>query len=347
VSNTDDVLKEINKEMGGNIVSKASEAPTIDRIPTGVFPFDLAIGGGFPRGRASIVYGPEGSLKTTLALLAIAYMQKMEPHKKCVFVDIEASYDPAWGDKLGVDNDAMVYVQPDYAEQAIDIIDAFLYADDVGIIAVDSLAALIPANEAESSAEKASVGGAGLLISKFYRKATLAMAKAKKAGNAPTLIAINQIRMKIGVMHGNPETMPGGQAFKFFSSMTVRLYGKNEVVKSIHPTLPTYKLCSGVVKKWKVPITNTNFEFKLGLVTSPANGIQLGKCDDWNTLSTWMKKMGVLHKIEKGQGWICLEQEYKTLIELKEHVISDPELNDKLRALVFDTVIANGGLLDG
>ncbi len=128
--------------------------------------------------------------------------------------------------------------------------------------------------------------------------------------------------------------------------MTVRLYGKNEVVKTVHPTLPTYKVCSGVVKKWKVPITNTNFEFKLGLVNSPTNNVSVGQCDDWNTVSNWLKKMGILHKVEKGQGWVCEDATYNTLVELRQALLDDNTLDDHLRTMVFDTVIANGGLLD-
>lgn len=345
MSNINDILNKVKKEYGNSVGLKASDVPATERVPTGIFPFDLATGGGFPVGRASIIFGPESSMKTTLALLAVAYLQKTQPEKKCVFIDVEASYDPAWGAQLGINNEELVYIRPDYAEQAIDICEAFLYGDDVGIIVIDSLAALIPAKEVEDSAEKAIVGTAGLLISKFYRKATLALSKSRAEGRTPTLIAINQIRMKIGVLHGNPETMPGGQAFKFFSSLTIRLYGKNEVVKAVHPTLPTYKNVSGVIKKYKIPITNTNFEFKIGLVDSPANNVSVGQCDDWNSFSNWLKKMGILHKVETGQGWVCLDTEYKTLIELREAVEADIALNSKLRSLVFDTVIASGGIL--
>lgn len=343
MSGADDVLKEVEKQYGKNVASKGITLPAVDRIPTGIFPFDLASGGGFPTGRASIVFGPESSLKTTLALRAIATCQSYWPDKKAVFIDLENSYDPTWGAIQGVDNEAMIYVLPDYAEQAIDIIEAFMYADDVSVIVVDSLAAMIPANEADSSAEKASVGGAGLLISKFYRKATLALSKARKMGRMPTLICINQVRFKIGVMYGDPETMPGGQAFKFFSSMTVRLYGKDIMDKTVHKAMPTFKHCTGVIRKWKVPVNSKSFEFDMGVIEAPTHGVYLGEVDDWKVMQSYLKKFGLLAKGEKA-GWTLNGVSYKNLNEVRDALAGDDQLRIDVRQILFDTVEANGSI---
>ena len=227
MSKVKDIVKGINDEYGTSVAGEGVNWAEADRIPTGWFPFDLATGGGFPMGGVSIVYGPESSLKSTLALRAIAQCQILKPHLKCAFLDLEGAYEPSWGKTLGVDNSKLVYALPDYAEQVVDITIALLEAEDIGIVVIDSLAAMAPENEVVSSAEKASVGGSGLIISKFCRKLTTAINQAKRQGRYPLVIAINQIRHKIGVMYGNPETMPGGFAFKFASKMTVRLYGKD------------------------------------------------------------------------------------------------------------------------
>jgi recombination protein RecA len=346
VSNSDDVLKEIEKTFGQNVATVGVHVPDTTRIQTGIFPFDLATGGGFPKGRISIVYGPESSLKTTVALKAIATMQKLEPDKKCVFIDVESSYDPDWGASLGVDNDRLIYIMPDYAEQVVDICEAFLYATDVGLVVIDSLAALITTNEAESSAEKAVVGGSGLVVAKLYRKSTLAMAKAKREGLMPTLIAINQIRYKIGVMFGDPETMPGGQSFKFASSLTVRMYGKDQMDKKVHPTLPVYKHCSGIIKKSKVATTARNFEFDLGIVDMPDKNVTFGSCNDWNSLAHHLKAMGLLAKNELKGGWDLDGTNYPKLEAVKEAMYNDPVLNNKMRNTVI-SVALTGELPDG
>ena len=337
-----DVLTGMQKAYGVNVVGVGVNLDNPTRVPTGIFPFDLATGGGFPRGSISVPYGPESSLKTTLALKAVAMHQKIYPDQACVFVDAEASYNAEWGATLGVDNDSLVYVLPDTAEQVVDMVEGFLYASDCGIVVVDSLAALISSAEIENSAEKAVVGGAGLVVGKLYRKATLALNRARKEGRAPTLIAINQVRHKIGVMHGDPETMPGGWAFKFASAMTVRLYGKDEIDKKVNPVLPAWKVCSGVIKKWKVPIAARNFTFKMA--TLEREGYRVGDAYDWPTVSAYLKHQGHLEKAEK-KGWVCLGQEYATLNDIKARLEADFEFAVGTKALLVEEALENHNLL--
>lgn len=332
------IMKEMSKQYGDSVVSKGVEFEEMTRLPTGIFPFDLATGGGFPRGRISIVYGAESSLKTTMVLLAIATEQRVNPHMKCVFIDVENSYDPDWGATLGVNNDELIYVLPDHAEQVVDISEAFLYADDVSLVAVDSIAAMITTREAEKSAEGENPGSSGLVVGKLYRKVSLALLKTRKEGRMPAFIAINQIRMKIGVMFGNPETMPGGKPLLFASSLTVRMYGKDEMDKKVHPALPAYKAVSGVVKKWKVPITQKGFEFKLASLNIPAKKLTLGQCDDWNTVSTYLKEFGLLDKGEKGKGWVMFGTPYKTLEACQEALRDDKEFADEVKATLIESV---------
>ncbi len=344
MATTKSILKSIQDDYGEAVASEGVELVDETRIATGVFPFDLATGGGFPEGRISVVYGPESSLKTTIVLKAIANMQLLHPEKTCVFIDVEVAYNPEWGAKLGVDNDKLYYVIPDYAEQAVDIAEAFMYADDVGIVAIDSLAALITANEVDSSAEKAVVGGSGLVVGKLYRKVTLALGKAMKEGRKPTFIAINQIRYKIGVMFGDPEVMPGGVAFKFASSLTVRMYGKDELDKKISAVLPAWKLCTGIIKKYRVPIVARTFKFKLATMANPSKGLIVGMVSDWNTLFKYLKEFDMLVKIKN--GYTLSGTTFKTQVECKEAMLENPEWGGAIRAEVIKLAIEKGHIAD-
>jgi len=255
VATVTQLVNQMGKQYGENVVSLGVIPPLISgRIPTGFFGFDLQIGGGFPRGYGSIVYGMESSMKTTLVLKAIAQHQKIWPNQKCVFIDIEGHFDESWAILMGVDTTKLVYVLAEYAEQAVDISEAFLYADDIGLVVVDSLAAFCSANELKNSADVAVVGGAGLTIGKFYRKAGLALSHARRTGREPTIICVNQTRFKIGG-HGDPETMSGGVAFRFFAKLIIRTKGKDIKDSSADSDKPAWKECDAIIKKYKVPIT--------------------------------------------------------------------------------------------
>lgn len=328
------VVGSMKKEHGDSAVTKGSELVDVERLPTGVFPFDLASGGGFPRGRTSIIFGPESSGKTNLALMAIALEQKINPEMQNVFVDVERSYDAKWAARLGVDTGRLTVLHPEYAEQAVDMVDAVMQADDVSIVVLDSIAAMMTANEGESSAEKASVGGSSAVVGKLVRKATTNFGSQKRKGLFPTLLLINQIRHKIGVMFGDPETMPGGNSLKFASGLTVRLYGKGKVVKEIHPAIPAYKETKGVIKKHKVPIVSTGFEYDMLMI--PHEGHMPGHCEDWNTVSNYLRNMGGLGKTEDGKAWVMLGEEFKTLTAAKASLYSDVATEQKVKSHIIE-----------
>ena len=182
-------------------------------IPTGCLPVDIATGiGGIPRGRIVEIFGPESSGKTTLALHMIAEAQKQGGI--AAFVDAEHALDPVYAKKLGVNTDDLLISQPDYGEQALEIVDALVRSGAVDLIVIDSVAALVPKAEIEGDMGDAHVGLQARLMSQALRKLTANLNKSQTA-----LIFINQIRMKIGVMFGNPETTTGGNALKFYSTM--------------------------------------------------------------------------------------------------------------------------------
>lgn len=333
-----DLVKEMGKSYGKDIVTKGVPAFSYDRAPTGFFDFDLGTGGGFPRGKASIVYGPEGSGKTTLVLKAIAQHQKNHPEQKCVFVDIEGHYDPEWGSKLGIDNNALIYCMPESAEQTVDIVEAFLHADDVGMVGVDSLAAMISNNEQQSSADKMVVGGTGLIIGRLYRKCTKALNDARRAGRFPTLVCINQIRFKIGVTHGDPETMPGGKSVMFFASLIVRVYGKDENEPKVNKDLPAWKVISCIVKKKKIATISREFTVKMAII--PGTGIAVGSSYDWPTITRFLKEYGMLYKDEKASGGWWLEGiNYKLQDDIKDKLQTDNEFANTIKNKIFNMAI--------
>ncbi|MGM9986484.1 MAG: recombinase RecA [Bacillaceae bacterium] len=210
-------LKQIEKQFGkGSIMKLGEKTETqISTISSGSIALDAALGvGGYPRGRIIEVYGPESSGKTTVALHAIAEVQKQGG--QAAFIDAEHALDPAYAEKLGVDIDNLLLSQPDTGEQGLEIAEALVRSGAVDIIVVDSVAALVPKAEIEGEMGDAHVGLQARLMSQALRKLSGAINKSKTIA-----IFINQIREKVGVMFGNPETTPGGRALKFYS--TVRL----------------------------------------------------------------------------------------------------------------------------
>ena len=210
-------VQQIEKQFGKGAVMKldGDAKANIDGIPTGSLSLDIALGGsGIPRGRVLEIFGPESSGKTTLTLHIIASTQKMGG--VAAFIDAEHALDPSWAKRLGVKLDDLLVSQPDTGEQALEICELLVRSNAVDVIVIDSVAALIPRAEIEGEMGDSHVGLQARLMSQALRKLTGAISKSKC-----TVIFINQIREKIGVMFGNPETTPGGRALKFYSSVRI------------------------------------------------------------------------------------------------------------------------------
>ena len=211
------VLADIEKQFGKGAIMKlgSSEHMDIDVTSTGSLSLDIALGvGGFPKGRIIEIYGPESSGKTTIALHAIAEVQKNGG--RAAFIDAEHALDPVYAQKLGVNINELLLSQPDTGEQALEICDALVKSEAVSIVVIDSVAALVPQAEIEGEMGDSHVGLQARLMSQALRKLSGTISKTKT-----TAIFINQLREKVGVLFGNPETTPGGRALKFYS--TIRL----------------------------------------------------------------------------------------------------------------------------
>lgn len=207
-------MDQITKQFGDGSIMKLGEANKVDveLIPSGALSLDLALGGGYPKGRIIEIYGPESSGKTTLTLHAIAEVQRAGG--TAAFIDAEHALDPSYARRLGVDTDNLLVSQPDNGEQALEIAETLVRSNAVDLVVVDSVAALVPQAEIDGDMGDSHMGLQARLMSQALRKLTGIINKSKT-----TVIFINQIRMKIGVMFGNPETTTGGNALKFYASV--------------------------------------------------------------------------------------------------------------------------------
>ncbi|MBU2633195.1 recombinase RecA, partial [Patescibacteria group bacterium] len=211
------VLEGIKSKYGEGAIMKLGDARRVDvdAIPTGSISLDAALGvGGVPRGRIIEIYGPESSGKTTLALHVVAEAQKKGG--LCAFIDAEHALDPEYAKKLGVEIENLLISQPDNGEQALEITESLVRSNKIDVIVIDSVAALTPRAEIEGEMGDKHIGLQARLMSQALRKLTAIIAKSKTV-----VIFINQLRMKIGIMFGNPETTPGGRALKFYSSVRI------------------------------------------------------------------------------------------------------------------------------
>jgi recombination protein RecA len=215
----DIALSQIEKQFGKGSIMRLGETThqNVDVIPTGALPLDIALGvGGMPRGRVIEIYGPEASGKTTLGLQVVAEAQKMGG--TAAFIDAEHAIDPEYARRLGVDVDNMLIAQPGTGEEALEIMDGLVRSGAIDVIVLDSVAALVPKAEMEGEMGDSHVGLQARLMSQALRKLSGSLSK-----TSTVAIFINQIREKIGVMFGNPETTPGGRALKFWSSVRLEV----------------------------------------------------------------------------------------------------------------------------
>ena len=221
----DQVLQDIEKQFGKGSVMKLgdNEVRKIDVIPSGSIALDVALGiGGYPKGRIIEIYGPESSGKTTFALHAIAEAQKLGG--RAAFIDAENSLDPQYAKKLGVNIDELLLSQPDNGEQALEICEALVRSGAISVIVIDSVAALVPQAEIEGEMGDTHVGLQARLMSQALRKLAGVINKTNTIA-----IFINQLREKVGVMFGNPETTPGGRALKFYSSVRLEIRRSEQI----------------------------------------------------------------------------------------------------------------------
>ena len=255
VSMLDDTLKAIQAKFGEGSIMKMGDTPKVDLnvIPTGSLGLDMALGvGGIPRGRIIEIFGPESSGKTTLASHIVAEAQKLGG--VCAYIDAEHAMDPEYTKKLGVKINDLLISQPDTGEQALEIVESLVRTGKIDVIVIDSVAALTPKDEIEGDMGAYHVGKQARLMSQALRKLTAIVAKSKTV-----VIFINQIRMQIGVMFGNPETTPGGKALKFYTSIRLDIR-KIAQIKKGEDVVGSRTRVKVVKNKVAAPFKQTEFD---------------------------------------------------------------------------------------
>lgn len=315
-------LGQIEKQFGKGSIMRLGEnrAMDVETISTGSLTLDLALGvGGLPLGRIVEIYGPESSGKTTLTLQVIAAAQRQ--NKTCAFIDAEHALDPGYAKVLGVDIDNLLCSQPDTGEQALDICDVLARSGAVDVIIVDSVAALTPKAEIEGDIGELHIGLAARMMSQAMRK----LAGTLKQSNT-LLIFINQIRMKIGLMFGNPETTTGGNALKFYASirLDIRRIGS---IKNGDNVIGSETRVKIVKNKVAVPFKQADFQIIYG------EGINLyGEILDLGVKNNLIEKAGIWYSyngLTIGQGKVNASH------YLKEHLDIANELEQKLRQILL------------
>ncbi len=319
-------ISQIEKSFGKGSVMKlgAQERVDIEAIPTGSLGLDLALGiGGVPRGRIIEIFGPESSGKTTLTLHIVAEAQKRGG--SCAFVDAEHALDPEYATKLGVNIDDLLVSQPDTGEQALEITDTLVRSGALDVVVVDSVAALVPKAEIEGDMGDSHMGLQARLMSQALRKLTGSISKSKTV-----VIFINQIRMKIGVMFGSPETTTGGNALKFYSSVRIDIR-RIGAIKDKDEVIGNQTRCKIVKNKVAPPFKQVEFEIIYGEgISHTGEIVDLGvKADIVEKAGSWFSYNG--QRI--GQG----KENAKRF--LKENPQIAEEIEGKLRAAASGKVV--------
>ena len=319
----DSALHQIEKDFGKGSIWKLGEAASrtnVEFIPTGSLGLDIALGiGGVPRGRVVEIFGPESSGKTTVSLQIIAQAQRAGG--VAAFIDAEHALDPMYARKLGVDIDNLLISQPDYGEQALEIADALVRSGAIDVIVVDSVAALVPKAEIEGDMCDSHVGLHARLMSQALRKLTGIISKSKT-----TTIFINQLREKVGVMFGNPETTTGGRALKFYASVRLDVR-RIDSIKADNVVIGNRTRVKVVKNKVAPPFRQAEFDIIFG------EGISReGSIVDLATEMELFNKSGAWYSYKEsrlGQG----------RENVKEFLRKNPQLADELEAKIRETAM--------
>lgn len=317
----DAALSQIERAFGKGSIMRLGQNPNVDieAISTGSLGIDIALGiGGLPKGRIIEIYGPESSGKTTLALSVIAQSQKKGG--TCAFIDAEHALDPSYAKKIGVDIDNLLISQPDAGEQALEIADTLVRSGAIDVLVVDSVAALVPKAELEGEMGDSHMGLQARLMSQALRKLTSTVSRSNTL-----IIFINQIRMKIGVMFGNPETTTGGNALKFYASVRIDIR-RTEAIKNGSEVIGNRTRAKIVKNKCAPPFKEAFFDIMYG-----------------EGISKWGEMVDLavqLELINKSGSWFSIGDERigQGRDSAKQYLIDHPDVADRIEQSIRDNM---------
>lgn len=314
-------IKTIEKQFGRGSIMRLGEAAAmnVDVIPTGCISLDMALGaGGLPRGRIIEIFGPESSGKTTVALHAVAQAQK--EGGMAAFIDAEHALDPLYARKLGVNINDLLVAQPDSGEQALEICEALVRSGAIDIVVIDSVAALVPRAELDGEMGDSHVGLQARLMSQAMRKLTAHISKSRAC-----VVFINQIREKIGVMYGNPETTTGGRALKFYSSVRIEVK-KGEAIKQGTELIGNRTTAKVVKNKVAPPFKIAEFDLMYGQGISREGDI--------------LDMASAMEIIQKSGSWYSFEGERlgQGRENAKEYIRNNPEFFNNLETRIKEAL---------
>lgn len=337
-----DVMGQVSEMHGANVMRQATTLPTFKHIPTGIFTLDMALFGGVPESLITMFYGWESSGKSTTAMRVVGSAQRKYPDKQAVFIDVEGTFSAAWATRHGVDVNRLIIVQPETGEQAVDIADAVLRANDTSIVVLDSLPALVPIKELSNSAEDATVALQARLIGTFIRKANQALLDERKHGHWPTLLLINQFRNKITMM-GDPRSLPGGNALRFFTSVRVELTSKEHMGRDEHD-VETVEHNEHGFKIGKNKLGNGIRTGEFQMIRNPSHTLGAGFIDDGKTVLTYAKKFGLF--TGGGSSWRLtgIDQKFGRIQDAVDWLYRNPEEFERLKFQLITLQRQHAGL---
>lgn len=342
----DAIVKDINKTHGDGVIAPASLVPSFRHIPTGIFTIDVALLGGMPEGLVTLIYGWESSGKSTLCYRSLAGAQKKYPRRKAALIDIEGTYDQIWGRLHGINNDDLLYVRPTSGEMALDIADGLIRTKQVSMVVVDSLAALLPMAEVDRSLEDVSVAERARIINRFAGKVYQAFHDERKRGHHPAILLVNQWRYKVGIIHGDNRTLPGGPAPNFLASVKIDVQnmekiGQNE--RELNGVL--YNEHGFRIKKNKVGPSIREGQFKM--IRDPLHPLGAGFIDDGSTVVTWLKKLGFIERVAppyEVSHPLCEGIKFKSQGAIAEWLYEDPARYEKIKTFLINNYRETMGL---
>lgn len=336
-----EMFSAVNKKYGKGAIGtgKSIERRSVQRLSTGSFRLDFALGGGWARGRMNLIWGERSSAKTTDMLKTAGLAQKTDtltgkfiwevenPLPMVVqWIDVEGAFDRLWAEAHGVDVDALILSRPETGEQTADMVEASLSSGAVDVVIIDSLAAMVPQAELEGAMDANSIGVAARLNSKMFRKVQARINEAARSEHAlmPTLLVINQLRTKIGVMFGDPSVKPGGVAQDFYSSIEVRKTASKIEHFDQEKMLPRCGLFKFVVIKNKLSPPRVNGEYTMMLADDPKDErLRAGTIDEVKEVIAAAERLGVYASADR--KYRIYDQEFETKRELYEKYVLDAQ----------------------